>query len=731
MMKSRIQLNQVEVSNWNYEKIAQDFDIYQIVLDKYIDRNILDTNDSSVLVLATVYYHGQQCFVMTRKGQTDEMALQYILNKEVEGKDAHCTVRQIRIKALSKRPGEMRKMFGYRNRALVQLLINSTLNAVFPEDDYNNITGRCYYYNQAWNDNSGKKIELIDLTIERDMVIYPSVSTFTKEKPNTGHTVRIVFDKLNNVVRKALKTDKEDNIYYKQGIEGTHASRAFDGTTLQYWEKSRMSSVAKFYRLVRRELQQYVTIGFSQVEARCISTKDLFLGTEEIKNVLRDNGINLVDNIRFSPKEEMASEEKINTLVSWIKDSSNAYRQELSVFCCQNGIPFSEGAKDLYRLNIEMIRTEKFYDINKELQDVYVPEKGLVCQHTTVPVNYKTKSGEVIKSFIEKLNTIFKELVVKTDIRDRKISLIDWTAFNQRRPLSFYMAMSCASDTDKKKKSVQIKGMTISPDGTFTTEQIIIDDIKHPYIEDLRQYKIAKSFYRRNFDSEYFDRNIELLIFDEIEDAYIVRRTNVRAMSNIEEMERSFMDEKKDAALGTEIILSAIESLQYDSNPSYVDVYYDLCNAMKGKGTVLKSEILPLLTPKLKEGQKKPTICRKAKEAIANATGVVLKVGRSADDESRLGTEVYKHIHLWPAQEFDADESCDDPAQIYCYTVGQFDGLNQSVATSPVVRQIIRCNGKAPDIETVEKLVSMMQVGFVRMKNYTVLPFPAKYLREI
>ena len=80
-------------------------------------------------------------------------------------------------------------MFGYRGRALLQLLINSTLNSIFEEDEYNNITGRCYYWNPAWNENPKTKIELVDLTIERDMVMYPSVCTFTKEKPKEGRLV--------------------------------------------------------------------------------------------------------------------------------------------------------------------------------------------------------------------------------------------------------------------------------------------------------------------------------------------------------------------------------------------------------------------------------------------------------------------------------------------------------------------------------------------------------------
>ena len=186
---TNVLLNQITVSQWKYEAIEKDFDIYQIVLDSPASRNILNTRDIKVRILSTVYYTGQQSFVLTRKGATDEMTLQFILNKTGEGK---CTVRRIPLKMLSRRMRELRKLFGYRCRALLQLLINSTLNGVFPEDEYQNITGRCYYYNRDWNDEPDRKIELIDLTLEKDMVMYPSVVTFTKTKPGAGKVTDVM-----------------------------------------------------------------------------------------------------------------------------------------------------------------------------------------------------------------------------------------------------------------------------------------------------------------------------------------------------------------------------------------------------------------------------------------------------------------------------------------------------------------------------------------------------------
>lgn len=727
---TNVLLNQITVSQWNYEAIEKDFDIFQIVLDSPASRNILNTQDIKVRILSTVYYTGQQSFVLTRKGATDEMTLQFILNKSGEGK---CTVRRIPLKMLSRRILELRKLFGYRCRALLQLLINSTLNGVFPEDEYQNITGRCYYYNRDWNDEPDRKIELIDLTLEKDMVMYPSVVTFTKTKPGAVRYVeKVVYDFGSMAIRKALKDDPENVIYYRQGIDGTHGTRTYDGTTLLYWEKSRMSCVARFFRTVRHELTPYVRFDFTAISTKEISAHDLTLGDDGIASVLRENGICLVDSTVYSPKER---EDKKKAIVQWTEQSRKAYHDAFSSFCKDNSIPFKTGDKDLYNVNIEIVRTEKFYDINKNMKDPYVPEKDIVCQHVTVPVTYKTAKGEISKGFTETVRTVLKEVVIKADLRDGCIRLVDWSRYDVRRPLSFYCAKSCATDKDRKSglRPVLFVGMTISPDGSFTTERFTIANIKSPEFQNEHQRAIVRLFFRSNFNNIYFDRNVELVVWPgkDIADAYIIRRTNVRAMSNILEMERSFMDEKEEALLDTDAIMKAIENLQ-DGNAIHEEVYDKIINGIRNKEQILKSELIPLLYPTKSEEKKRVTICTKAKEAIANATGVVLKVGRRAEDSERLGTDVYRHIHLWESLEYDEEDDPEEkPAKVYCYVVGQYDTPNQSISTSPVMRQILRADCAQPSEEVIMKLLEMMQVGFVRMKNYTVLPFPAKYLREI
>ena len=140
-MTSSILLNQLEPDGWDYRKIDNAFDIYQITLERHSDRNILNIQDERLKIVSTVYLNGQSIFIMTSKGSTDEGVLQHILSIEEEGTGRKVFIRKVPLTMLVRQPEKMRRLFGYRNRALVQLLINSTLNTpVFSEDEYNNIT---------------------------------------------------------------------------------------------------------------------------------------------------------------------------------------------------------------------------------------------------------------------------------------------------------------------------------------------------------------------------------------------------------------------------------------------------------------------------------------------------------------------------------------------------------------------------------------------------------------
>lgn len=724
-MTSSILLNQLEPDGWDYRKIDNAFDIYQITLERHSDRNILNIQDERLKIVSTVYLNGQSIFIMTSKGSTDEGVLQHILSIEEEGTGRKVFIRKVPLMMLVRQPEKMRRLFGYRNRALVQLLINSTLNTpVFSEDEYNNITGRCYYFNPAWNENPSTKIELIDFTIGQDMSLYPSVVTFTKERPKKDFSERIVFDRKRNVIRKPTGRESLEDIYYRHGEDGTHSSRAYDGTTLKFWEQSRMASVSRFFTAIKEELAAYVTLKFVSVEGEKVTVKELAPGMEHIPSILKKEGICIVDSVVLSEKEEVSDDTKMQKLRDWITESKQSILSSIKVYCQSNKITVREGGKDLYCPNIELVRPELFYKYNKTKKDPYVADDGMVCQHVTIPC---ITTG---KAFTEELNVLLKELAIKADIREGRIRMVDWSSNGVHSPICFFIGVPL--ERSGNARPVRFKGMTIQPDGIFTTEQFTAD-VNNLLSVDSHQRQIVDMFFHSNFGQDYYDRNVEIVTFpqDMPQNALKIRRTNIRAMSNFEATRKAFESEMMDVSLDVPSVLSAIEPFQWDDSESVRDIYYRIVDELRGQDVVKKSQLLPLLYPEKKEGQKKIMICRRIKETIENTTGVVIRVSRSDAMEEILGTSVYRHIHLWEAKAYDHVDGQDEPPSVYNYIVGQFDKPNQSIATSPVVRQISRVDGEAPVLSEIIPLVKMMQVGFVRMKNYTVLPFPAKYLREI
>ena len=715
---SNITTNQLRPENWNDRRIEDEFDIYHISMDRHTDRNILNIQDERLKIVSTVYISGQSIFILTKKNGTSEDVLQYLLS--TKGQKVY--VRKESLELLTKRPLEMRRIFGYRNRALVQLLINSTLNTpLFPEDEYNNITGRCYYFNSEWNEDTSKRIELIDFTIGQDMSLYPSVVTFTKERPEKDFPEKVVYDRVRNVIRKPIGKESADSVYYRHGQEGTHSSRAFDGTTLSYWESSRMSCMAKFFIAVQQELEEYVHLGFVKADGEKVVARTIDDGTNKIPEILRKDGICLVDNIVLSTKEQ-SDEKKMEKLRDWISESRQAVIDAIMAYCSINNIDVRKGAKDLYSLNLELVRPELFYKCNKTVKDPYVSDDGLTCQHFTIPCSTKGKG------FTEAINVVLKELAIKSDLREGKIRITDWSS---EKPLSFFIAVPL--DRTKVSRPVHFKGMTIQPDGSFVTEQFSVDILQSMSLSELRKRRIVRMFFSNNFGRDYYDRNIEMVMFppDSLQDALKIRRTNIRVMSDLKAMKEAFEGERMDVIFDTDTIMSAIEPFQWDKSDVVREVYYKILNGIYGQGEISKSELFPLLYPDKKDGQKKTMICRRIKETIENVTGAILRVSRSDDTEEELGTSLYRHIHTWPSQEYDQESVDEEPPIVYNYTVGQFDKPNQSIATSPVVRQISRLDGQKPSEDELLTLIRMMQVGFVRFKNYTVLPFPAKYLREL
>ena len=717
--------NQIITSNWNYSLIDERFDIFRLSYDDTFNQNILDIQDDKVKFVSTFYLSGRTAYCMTKKKAVSEMDIRTAILMNFNNLESNLLhVGRIPLQMLS-RMGERNilQAFDYKRPALLQLLINSTLNnPVFEEDAYNNITGRCYFYNRLWNDNPDEKIELVDFTMDNKMTLYPTVATFIKEKP-VKPSYKLVYDTSRNVIRKATRDDDESVTYYRKGIDGTHATRHAVGTTLQDWETSRLACLANFYTAIKEELVEYVSLAFDQFDTENLTVKSLDIGDDAIADIHRANGINVIDHISFSKKEKEKATALDRKRVLWIDECKRKVEDAIRQYCKANDISFRLSAdRDIYRSNLCLVRDKDFYKINKELDDRHIVDENCICQHVTVPF---TNRG-----FQEMISVLLKELVIKSDLMEKRIRLTDWGKFGFETDMNFFIANF--SRNENNVTSVQIAGMTIRPDGSFTTRLFHVPDADNydSNIYSLEEHQVIDCFRSTGSDGPYFDRMIEMALWpgDDIFDAYIIKRTKVRALSDIEKMKRSFDKEKDDTVYDADIILEAIKEFQCCGNPRHEEVYENINEYLMDKGTVSKRELLPLLTPSKKEDKKTTKIDSIVKEAISEATQTILRVSRTAESEKNMGIDAYKHIHLWLHEE---DKGKYWSNMTYNYTVGMVDKPKQRIANSPIVRQIYCKEGDDPDRAFVDKILSLLQVGFVKFKNYTVLPFPAKYLREM
>ena len=717
--------NQIITSNWNYSLIDERFDIFRLSYDDTFNQNILDIQDDKVKFVSTFYLSGRTAYCMTKKKAVSEMDIRTAILMNFNNLESNLLhVGRIPLQMLS-RMGERNilQAFDYKRPALLQLLINSTLNnPVFEEDAYNNITGRCYFYNRLWNDNPDEKIELVDFTMDNKMTLYPTVATFIKEKP-VKPSYKLVYDTSRNVIRKATRDDDESVTYYRKGIDGTHATRHAVGTTLQDWETSRLACLANFYTAIKEELVEYVSLAFDQFDTENLTVKSLDIGDDAIADIHRTNGINVIDHISFSKKEKDKTTALDRKRVQWIDDCKHKVKDAIRQYCKANDIAFCLSAdRDIYRSNLCLVRDKDFYEINKDLDDRHIVDENCICQHVTVPF---TTGG-----FQEMISVVLKELVIKSDLMEKRIRLTDWGKFGFETEMNFFIAKY--SKNEDNVTSVQIAGMTIRPDGSFTTRQFLVPDADNyeSFIFSQDDHQIIDCFRSEANNKKYFDRYIEMALWpgDDIFDAYIIKRTKIRAISDIEEMKRCFDEEKDDTVYDADVILDAIKDFQCCGNPRHEEVYENISDYLMDKGTVSKRDLLPLLKPSPKEDKKATKIDSIVKEAISEATQTILRVSRTAESEKNMGIDAYKHIHLWLHEE---DKGERWSKMTFNYTVGMVDKPKQRIANSPIVRQIYCKEGDDPDRAFVDKIISLLQVGFVKFKNYTVLPFPAKYLREM
>lgn len=723
--------SQIVASDWDFKAIAERYSIFKIKKGRVFNKNILDIADDGLKIVSTVYLNDNNIFIMTSRG-IERDVLESAINKGIEKRENRCSVQEIKLYAIRDDEEKKRELFGYGCRSLLQLLINATLNSD-PINEYNNITGRCYYLNPKWNKDlwekkNVEKLELVDFTVSLDNSIYPSVCTFSKltadeKKDFNSNVPKVVLDKNPFRVRRALKRDSIDDIYIKRNLDVERTEHNFDGTAGDTWEMSKLYCMHKFFSSLR-DLTG-VEVDFVKIDN--FETLQMDKGDDDqdkVKAILRDKGVFLSD---MAPSYDFETQKAKN----FASKTKIAIIDGIKQYCLHNGIAYNEGKSDMFGCNIHLIRDESFYGTQKAkeqgISDGYVKNKDVVLQRITIPCESDIKHT---------LNVVFKELAIKDDLFVGKIRITDWKKFGFTEDICFYDAVCRSVQTEQKSvKAYDFSGMTIHTDGSFEIDRFSLKEDELP--QTLRHFEIRNCFWGNDGKEEYFMRGVELVAFpsDRIDDAVIIKRTNIRTIPDFQVKGRLFLKEKNNERIPVDKLLSCISAFEDAGSESERIAVNTIREYSLGKGEISKSELICLLKGvpideyEEEDKRKANRIPQRLKNLIEKEFGIVLKYSRQKDTMEKTGDIIYSHIHVWKSENVDENVG-NGRSLVYNYAVGQKDIVNVSIPKAIVVRQMYSSGGSSVDDGFVRKLFDLMKVRFVRYNNYTVLPFPAKYLRE-
>jgi len=683
------------IANFYFEAIDRDFDIFEVTneLDTNVDINILDINtkDQRYLARSVVYTWGRTCYMMFDKGGMTDVLLRDIF--EQSSFDGYL-VKKIN---LSERPNGC-FLFYDNSLLLLQLLLNSLSTSYDKEERYNNLTGKLYYFNPTQNKKASRSLILQEICLEKGMTLFPRIVTFRKmpigfrDQNNTPY----IIDKNTSRLRKLIKADKLKEAYFKKGFDGTHASAPYIGFYYQDYEISKAKAMYEVCEDIKENLNKYVKIEFSNFEIESVQSENTTIHSDfEINEVVRriaTKGIRFVN---------LAGENGKDTLKQW------------NNVCKSLGIPCRSTSKiDDNKYNIIIIHDSNYYNENN-LNDPHKRDYGCAIVQHVIAEHFREKTPTDIQNLSPRYKVVLTELLIKEDVMHSQISLVDWHDFGFDKPISFVTRTPCNSNDVKWNVFTVI---TIDIDGSFVTKTIKESDWSVDLQTNSTDYSIMECFKTQHNNNDF---QVDMVVFEDIDNPYIIRHTGERTIPDVEYIGKQMDKTNPKRKIRTGLILEHLNAFELEYG------YSEYCNLIREMlercGEYISREDLHIKGYKTEKTH--------FYDYLESMTGEIVtpKIKRKKEDPAQLDNLVGIKYYRTPKSSSGYD------SYSYSYTVGSKDysSFKFSIPKAYLVRQIIRKNRLEPDKDFVEKLLGLMQVGFVKFKENTVLPFPNKYLNEI
>lgn len=656
--------------HYDYQKIDDDFDIYIVTKEseKLYTTNILDIPTADFKARAVQYLRGAKALVLFDKGTIKESELR----ATIQDSYPDATVRKMDILNQSMRE----EVFYRKDYLLANLLINTLKSPKSKRFSYHNLTGRLYYRDPSWKKKN--YIWFLQINFEYGMLLKLSVQTF-KKKSEKENASCYVLDEATGAFRKKLKNDDYGELYIKRSYPTGHNTVDFIGyRDFKSFCKSKMGVMEQFLRDVKEHLSDYMTLEQCEVKDSTAykpsKKQDWHLA---LKSLLKNSNINIDDCCHSSASESLIAE--IAHLFG------EQYQTEVQI-----------GSLQKEMLNLRIIHNAEYYDDHPAQHDPHKDDvSGYIVQHVTIEDFFE--DGFVNPHAFDK---ILQELLIKSDNRKKQMTAFDWSKLGLDHDFFFVKAEKCKDNYKEKDYCI----MCVHPDGSFEYEVFCSAD------EDLsEEQETVKNTFARVESGLMKSAEIECLLFDSPDNVIAIGTTKEFTCPNT----------------------YALYDALYQTQPTTV---------------VRKADLLICLD---EFAQVKPDYAwtvTEIKEKLSDAKDMLTK--RDIHGMMNLKNSAYKELNRWLHTEHDlwiyselksADSGMElgnlsgikyypsgySENDLYYY-VGSKVTAKDKVSRACTIRQV-RAEKELP---SPDLLFSMMAVDFVHNGQYTVIPFPIKYLRE-
>jgi hypothetical protein len=683
------------------ENIDADFDVFRVekANKDYYKYNILDSAVYEFKAAAVQWTFGATALVLFRKGEVTEQQFKESIMKEYE---------DVKIQKIDLFDSEQcSNCFYFENRLLAQLLINSMRTPKHEAFMYNNLTGKLFYHDPSWKHKdklTGKVnfIRFLEIVIDPGMYLNLEHKTFKRyDRESNG---LYVIDSKTGEFRKKLKTDT-NVITYKEGSLPHNHFRVdnFDITDITHFRKSKMGVMEQFLRDVNDNLSKYISIDIVEREdAQQFDISNLEKkGISELEygEMLQKKGVVIVD--------ENDSEISKDIVAKLQEELEKYYHVKAAV---------GNLSGDAY--NIRIIHDGEYYAEN-EMHDLHSDNlKGYIVQHITEEAEHFTNT----KGSSPDIKKIVQELIIKGDVRERMISIFDWKRLDSGKDWTFVLRKKIKTkfgenvehmNFGNKKAFNYYNYYRLKIDGNGKMEFDAFCDSNQSETEEWNKICYAYDFVE---DKHHGVQNhVEGLMYSNIDNIHAILLTREKTLPNISALMDTLIETDAKERVSKEILLKAIN----DFETEYIAAG-EIISEWKNK--------LSVETEMITKKSIKKILNMKSGTASKFNRFLHQKYGIWIDGELRKGEFEYLYqIGNLLNIKYDYNENDYLDGRAFVYYVGA-KGNNKKTKypNACCMRKVISLG------ETLEyeEALPLMTVEFVRNSQFTVLPFPFKYLRE-